>query len=47
MFGQYAAFIVPSYAISAVCMIGAALIIRSVYLARKRELAALEEEDAK
>ncbi len=47
MFGQYSTFIVPSYLVSAACLVGAVLLIRAVYRSRKRELAELEEEKSK
>ena len=44
MFGPHAAFIIPSYIITAVVLIGMVLICRAVYAGRRKELAKLEEE---
>lgn len=46
MFGEHAAFIIPSYLISACVLIGMIVIIRFTYSARLKELAKLEEEGA-
>lgn len=47
MFGQYAAFIIPSYAVSAIAIIGMATAIALQHRSRKRELSNLEERGLK
>lgn len=47
MFGQYAAFIIPSYAVSAIAIIAMTLIIKIQHRTRKRELSDLEERGLK
>lgn len=44
MFGEHAAFILPSYIISFVVLAGMTVFIRLNYSARKKELAKLEEQ---
>jgi len=44
MFGEHAAFIIPSYLISFAVLAGMVVIIRFNYAARRKELARLEEQ---
>ncbi len=46
MFGEHAAFIIPSYAISFLVLAGMTTLIRLNYAARRKELARLEKEGA-
>ena len=43
MFGEYAGFIIPAYIITAILLVGLTGFVWLTYLARKRELKALEE----
>lgn len=43
MFGEHAAFIVPSYIITAIALIGMTLVVLKTYKSRKLELKSLEE----
>ena len=45
MFGKYAAFIIPAYAITAFCLSAMVLWIVMGWRARKNELAKLEAEE--
>ncbi|MDJ0612073.1 MAG: heme exporter protein CcmD [Rhizobiaceae bacterium] len=44
MFGEHAAFIIPSYLISFVALAGASLVIWRTHIARKKELARMEAQ---
>jgi len=47
MFGEHAAFIIPSYIISFVVLVGMTVVIRFNYSTRCKELAELQEQGAK
>ena len=44
MFGEHAAFIIPSYIITSIVLLGMVIIYRVSYSARRKELMKLEEE---
>ena len=46
MFGEHAAFIIPSYVVSALALVISIVWIRSAYSRRMAELAKLESEGA-
>ncbi|MBI3675642.1 MAG: heme exporter protein CcmD [Proteobacteria bacterium] len=42
LFGKYAAYVVPAYILSAVCILAAIVVVMRAYRAAKARLAALE-----
>ena len=44
LFGKYAAYVIPAYVISAVCILAAIVIVVQAYRSAKARLAALESD---